>query len=173
YKNATAGKGSFQYNYADLPSIVEAIAPHLVDAGLVYSQPLSTQDGVRGLRTILCHLESGEIIEGFVPIGDVELKGQNDYQALGSGITYLRRYSLESILGLVTTKDDDAGGSNQNNSSSKPEPVNLPKLSPSSKMWAGAVDYLKKNPDVEKSILPHYSLIPADLKRLKGEAGIK
>ena len=38
------------------------------------------------------------------------LKGQNDFQVLGSAITYLRRYSLSSILGLVTDEDADAAG---------------------------------------------------------------
>ena len=34
----------------------------------------------------------------------------NDYQSLGSGITYLRRYSLSSALGIVTDEDTDAQG---------------------------------------------------------------
>jgi hypothetical protein len=38
----------------------------------------------------------------------------NDYQTLGSGITYLRRYSLSTILGLITDKDVDACGTQEN-----------------------------------------------------------
>ena len=34
----------------------------------------------------------------------------NDFQVLGSQITYLRRYALSSILGLVTDEDNDAHG---------------------------------------------------------------
>ena len=34
----------------------------------------------------------------------------NDFQAMGSGYTYFRRYCLSSILGLVTDKDTDAAG---------------------------------------------------------------
>ena len=41
---------------------------------------------------------------------NVQLKGMNDFQVMGSAITYLRRYSLSSVLGLVTDKDTDAGG---------------------------------------------------------------
>ena len=33
---------------------------------------------------------------------------QNDPQALGSAITYARRYSLASMLGVMTDEDDDA-----------------------------------------------------------------
>jgi len=34
----------------------------------------------------------------------------NDFQILGSAITYVRRYSLSSALGLITDKDIDGGG---------------------------------------------------------------
>ena len=34
----------------------------------------------------------------------------NDFQVLGSAITYLRRYAISSMLGLVTDKDNDASG---------------------------------------------------------------
>ena len=34
----------------------------------------------------------------------------NEYQVLGSAITYLRRYSLSAMLGLVTDEDTDAKG---------------------------------------------------------------
>jgi hypothetical protein len=34
----------------------------------------------------------------------------NDFQVLGSAITYIRRYALSAALGLVTDKDTDAAG---------------------------------------------------------------
>jgi hypothetical protein len=34
----------------------------------------------------------------------------NDYQVMGSAFTYFRRYTLSSMLGLVTDKDIDASG---------------------------------------------------------------
>jgi hypothetical protein len=45
-----------------------------------------------------------------VEIPQVALKGMNDYQSFGSGVTYYRRYALSSALGLVTDKDTDASG---------------------------------------------------------------
>jgi hypothetical protein len=45
-----------------------------------------------------------------VAIPSVTLKGMNDYQSFGSGVTYFRRYALASSLGLVTDKDTDASG---------------------------------------------------------------
>ena len=61
------------------------------------------------LETIVFHTESGENISSSVEIPqDVTLKGMNAFQVLGSAITYYRRYSLSSILGLVTDSDNDA-----------------------------------------------------------------
>ena len=162
----TKDSKAHNYKYADLPSILEVISPLLQEQGLMFTQPLTTVDGIRGIRTILVHVKSGETLEGFVPVSDVKLSGQNDYQALGSGITYLRRYSLESILGLVTTKDDDAGGATGGSKSAKP------KLSPrDADKWPKAVAMAKKDKKVD-GVTKHYSLIPADLSRLKKEAGL-
>ncbi len=63
------------------------------------------------LITIVFHVESGEQIESktAIPQG-VQLKGMNDFQVLGSAISYLRRYCISSILGIVSDKDTDAGG---------------------------------------------------------------
>ena len=57
------------------------------------------------------HVETGEKITSrtAIPQG-VKLGKMNDFQVLGSAITYLRRYALSAILGLVTDKDTDAGG---------------------------------------------------------------
>lgn len=97
----TAG---YSYTYTDLPEILRVINPLLKKHGLGFSQPI---DG-RNIKTILFHFESGESIESVAEIPDELMKGMNKYQSLGSGITYLRRYALSSILGLVTDKDIDA-----------------------------------------------------------------
>ena len=97
----------FGYTYADLPKIFEVINPILKKHGLGFTQLINGTE----LITIVFHVESGEQIESktAIPQG-VQLKGMNDFQVLGSAITYLRRYSLSSVLGLVTDKDTDAGG---------------------------------------------------------------
>lgn len=97
----------YSYKFADLEEITKVIKPLLKKHGLSYTQPLHATS----LKTILFHVESGETIESSVDIPQgVELKGQNDFQVMGSGITYLRRYSLSSVLGLVTDEDNDASG---------------------------------------------------------------
>lgn len=102
-KNASG----YGYKFADLEEINNVIKPLLTKHGLGYVQPL---DGTT-VKTIVFHVESGESIEGSVEIPQgVALKGQNEFQVAGSAITYFRRYSLSSMLGLVTDEDADAAG---------------------------------------------------------------
>ena len=97
----------FGYTYADLPKIFEVINPILKKHGLGFTQLINGTE----LITIVFHVESGEQIESktAIPQG-VQLKGMNDFQVLGSAISYLRRYCISLILGIVSDKDTDAGG---------------------------------------------------------------
>jgi hypothetical protein len=102
----------YGYSYADLPTIFEAINPLLQKHGLGFTQ---TVNGTQ-LCTTVFHVKSGEEIEGCADIPQgVTLKGMNDFQVLGSAITYMRRYQLSAMLGLVTDKDTDANGQQQYN----------------------------------------------------------
>jgi len=101
---------AYNYKYADLPSIVEIINPLLKKHSLGFIQPLQYAEGVRKIQTVVFHTESGNSIESVVDIPEVEFKGMNLYQSMGSGITYLRRYALSSALGIVTDEDNDATG---------------------------------------------------------------
>lgn len=101
------GTTGYGYRYADLPEILAQINPLLKKHGLGFIQPLEG----KCVKTVVFHVESGETIESSIEIPQgVTLKGMNDYQTLGSAITYLRRYSLSSLLGLVTDVDLDATG---------------------------------------------------------------
>ncbi len=93
----------FKSKYADLPTVIDAVKPALNDAGIVFLQtPSPSDDGKVYLTTRLLH-ESGEWIED-VAVSPII---KQDPQGLGSAITYLRRYSLASIIGLY--QDDDDG----------------------------------------------------------------
>jgi len=103
YKNAQG----YGYNFADLGEINDIIKPILAKHGLGYVQPIEG----KAIKTIVFHIESGESITSTADIPQgVQLKGMNDFQVLGSGITYMRRYSLSSLLGLITDQDADAAG---------------------------------------------------------------
>ncbi len=99
------GSTGYGYKYADLKQILAVINPILKKHNLGFTQLLNNSS----LETIVFHTESGENISSSVEIPqDVTLKGMNAFQVLGSAITYYRRYSLSSILGLVTDSDNDA-----------------------------------------------------------------
>ena len=89
----------FKSKYADLPSILSAINEPLSNSGLVI---VSIPDA-DGLTTLLIHSESGEYISANAIMKPVK----NDPQAIGSAITYQRRYSIGSILNLNIDEDDD------------------------------------------------------------------
>jgi hypothetical protein len=98
---------AYGYKYADLPEIFKVINPLLKKHGIGFAQPIEGNS----IKTIIFHIESGETLESTTEIPqNVQLKGMNDFQVLGSAITYIRRYALSSILGLITDKDTDASG---------------------------------------------------------------
>jgi hypothetical protein len=104
------GTQGYGYTYAELSTILEKINPLLKKHGLGFTQPICGQS----VKTIIFHAESGETIECATDIPQgVNLKGMNEFQVLGSAITYIRRYALSSALGLVTDKDTDASGEQQ------------------------------------------------------------
>ena len=100
------GTTGHNYTYADLPTILEVIYPLLKKHKLGFIQPLEGDT----LKTIVFHIETGEQIESSVNIPQITLRGMNEYQSLGSGISYFRRYALTSFFGLVSDKDTDASG---------------------------------------------------------------
>lgn len=121
----------FKSKYADLPSILDEIHQPLIDCGLVISQ---IPDG-EGLTTMLIHSESGEYIEA----NGTMKPTKSDPQAIGSAITYQRRYSLCAILGLNVDDDDDGNAA----SSQKPE-SDLPWLNKDTEAFNQAKAYIAK-----------------------------
>ena len=101
------GTSGFGYSYADLPTIFEKINPLLKKHKLGFTQLVQAE----GIETILFSTDSEEFIKSVTPIPqDVQLAKMNEFQVLGSAITYIRRYALSSMLGIVTDKDTDASG---------------------------------------------------------------
>jgi len=128
----------YGYSYADLPTIKDVIDPLLKKHGLGYTQPLQGKQ----VCTTIFHIESGETIEGCADIPqDVSLAKMNAFQVLGSAITYMRRYQLSSMLGIVTDKDTDAQGETVKQRIVRAK-VELPILSPKSDKWEGATKFL-------------------------------
>lgn len=96
----------FKSSYADLAAIVDATRGPLSKNGLAVIQgPFTTRTGRVIVRTRIIH-SSGQWIECAI---DAEPKDLGP-QAIGSVITYLRRYGLSSIAGVATEDDDGEAG---------------------------------------------------------------
>jgi hypothetical protein len=102
----------FKSKYADLNAVREAVMPILNENGITVLQPLAHIDGKNFVKTVLLH-SSGEYLESFT---EIVYSKSNDAQAQGSGITYARRYGLQSFV-CVGADDDDG------NSASTPQPT--------------------------------------------------
>lgn len=93
----------FKSKYADLASVAAACMDALNDFGIAVVQaPSTSPDGAVSVETMLLH-KSGQWMSETVT-GKPKDDGP---QALGSVITYLRRYSLAAFAG-VAPEDDDA-----------------------------------------------------------------
>ncbi len=100
-KDKTADTGKYTYTYADLGSLSDAALPILNSLGVAFTCcPRRCEDGGYELVGVLLH-ESGESIDGALPIFG------RDPQAIGSAVSYGRRYLLGMLTGLVTEDDDD------------------------------------------------------------------
>ncbi|PEN45072.1 recombinase [Bacillus wiedmannii] len=107
----------FKNNYATLDTIIDEIRPILSKHGLSIMQIPSGDGQNVTLKTLLLH-ESGEWLESdaltMKPV-------KNDPQAVGSCITYARRYSLAAFLSLNTGEDDDGNGATYGKDNPKPK----------------------------------------------------
>jgi hypothetical protein len=103
----------FKNNYASLEAVIDA-ANQATQFGICFTQEIDFEfngdAGMTFVRTVLIHAPSGEQRVSRTPIRS---KDPTDPQKMGSGITYAKRYGLQSALGLPS-EDDDA------NDASKP-----------------------------------------------------
>ena len=94
------------YKYADLASIWDACKTALSSNGIAVIQKPDFDAGEMWLETMLIH-SSGDHVTGRYPIRPT----QNTPQAYGSALTYARRYSLSSMVGVVAEDDDGSAAS--------------------------------------------------------------
>ena len=80
----------------------------------------------------------------------------NIYQSYGSALTYFRRYTLSSALGIVTDKDTDASGQPK---TSKPTLDNV--------RFQKSVEAIKEGKYKKESLINSFALTPEQLKQLK------
>lgn len=101
--------GKYSYAYADLAAYLDVCRAPLAANGLSITQEAVTEGNRVHVTTLLMHA-SGEWIESSpLSLAIISRGGDSvDPQAVGSAITYARRYALSAVLGMASEVDDDA-----------------------------------------------------------------
>lgn len=101
----------FKSNYLSLNGLIEAVDTVLMENGLVLLQPIENGN----VSTIIVDIETGDKVTS-----EMQLPNIQDPQKLGSAITYYRRYTLQSLLGLQAEDDDGNSATKQTQEERKP-----------------------------------------------------
>jgi len=101
-KTQTADTGKYSYRYADLGDVLEECKRACQMFDLAITQSVSLNEGSLALSTMVIHAGTGENVS----FPALMMKMPADAQALGSAITYARRYSLLAIFGIAPEDDD-------------------------------------------------------------------
>ncbi len=113
--------GKYQFSYAPLDVVLDALQPGLVAAGLAVLQPF---DG-DVMYTIVAFEGSSVTIETPLPSWSTP-------QELGSLLTYIRRYQLKGVFGVADSEDDDGNTASGNKAQVTRKEPSTPKPAPSS-----------------------------------------
>lgn len=105
----TSANPFFKSKYADLSEVWHACHDALAANGIAVTQGGDVICGQPVMVTTLLH-SSGQWISGAFPLVAVK----PDPQAMGSAITYMRRYSLASMVGVLTEDDDGESAMSRN-----------------------------------------------------------
>ena len=103
----------FKFKYTNLETIKETLVKEMEKDGLCYSHRTSAYSGC-GNNTLVTTVWDKEepldteFCELILP-EDVKLAGMNDYQSLGSALTYFRRYNLITLFDIVGADQDVDG----------------------------------------------------------------
>ena len=100
-------KEGFGYKYADLDNIVSTIKDTLFACGLSYRFEQRQDNGIH-VKCIVSHIEGHSQSSEMVASAD-DSGRKNVIQAIGSAVTYLKRYTLVDVLGLATSDEDNDG----------------------------------------------------------------
>jgi len=125
----------YKSKYFDVNSLINQLQPLLKSHRLLLLQPIE-EDLV--YSKIICIDGGGSVVSG------LKLPDLNDPQKLGSAITYFRRYTLASLLGLQAVDDDGNLGSGKVESQ-----VEKKWLNENTPEFSKAIEYIQQGGNVE------------------------
>ena len=158
---------AYNYKYADLAEIMSVIQEPLQRNGLSLTHEIIWGD-VPCLKSTLIH-SSGQELSTPMPLFFKADGKINQMQALGSAITYAKRYTIGCLLNLAADKESDDDGKSSSNPKETvtyvTEKVNLPKVT--AEQVSIIDEYLEEFPESRKDMLARYGVIatkdiPAD-----------
>ena len=141
----------FKSKYFDINQLIEHVQPVLNDKGLLLTQPI--RDNV--VYSVINEVDSNDFVQSSLILPEL-----NDPQKIGSCITYYRRYTLASLLGLQA-EDDDA------NLASKKTYKPVKKLEMTPEIYQKSVDAVKEGKVTIEQIKAKYDLSETREKALK------
>jgi hypothetical protein len=136
----------FKNTYADLNALIEAVEPILLEKGLMLLQPIIENK----VFSKIIDAESGECVESYI-----DLPLSVTPQAMGSAITYYRRYTLQSLLSLQAVDDDGQAAS---------QPA--PKETLTDERFENALRLIAEGKYTVDKLKAVYNLTPNQLKQL-------
>ena len=135
----------YKSKYFDINSLIKQLQPLLKKHRLLLLQPIE-EDMV--VSKLLCIDGGGGVVSG------LKLPEITDPQKLGSCITYYRRYTLSSLLGLQSEDDDGNTASNKAVEEQKWLNQNTPEYSKAIEFikGGGSVEAIKSKYKVSKKV---------------------
>jgi hypothetical protein len=159
-----SGKQGASYRFTDLDNLINTIKEAEANAGLSHDWK-TAYDGPNIIVTCtLSHVGGHSESDSFKFIAD-KSGGKNDIQAMKSTISYLRRGTLESVLGLPQGGDDNDG----KDAPDKNKYVdNLQKGTPTEEGFRHLVNSFRKGTMTMDQIESQYNLTIEQYETLKG-----
>ena len=169
-ESITKNRQGFGYAYADLEAVYKEIRPKVKEHNFLITQTVKIGAGEfkrsdsavpvskdkngnvtlttridwaipsYNLHTEILHIPSGKIMTCDLPLVMEDINPQS----FGSTLTYMRRYSLLVILGIITDDDDGAQASQSRIQRQYQEKPKLPDTFEEAKKWLIECDYKTK-----------------------------
>lgn len=150
---------AYNYKYADLAEILDSTQKALLKHDLsIFSQVNWAEDFAR-LVTTLSH-SSGQFVSTEIKIAFRADGKINEMQAMGSALTYARRYAISCLLNLAADKEsDDDGVASGPKKAEEPKKVNelAPVKTINSYQAANLTERLLKFNKLD-AVLSHYKI---------------
>ena len=133
----------FKSKYFDINGLLKHVEPLLDKNGLLLLQPI-----IKGeVFSEIIDVENGDSVTSSILLPNIQ-----DPQKLGSAVTYYRRYTLQSLLGLQA-EDDDANVASKASKATKPK-TDKKWVNKGDKIWNAAID---KGVKIDE-LLKHYAV---------------